>query len=93
MRAFTFLTGLAATTLPLVLAGDAPKTTDQPDGVQYIATLPDTSPVTGSVMIGSGTAGNGVQVQVAFAGFSSLPEQGGPYREFSLVHANAHDMS
>lgn len=78
MRAFTILAGLAATILPTVFAGDAPETTNQPSGVQYIATLPDTKPLRGSVMIGTGTAGNGVQVQVSLSG---MPSEGGPFRE------------
>lgn len=74
----TFATGLVLA-LPFVLADSAPEATNQPPGVQYIATLPNTTDTRGSVMVGSGTAGNGVQIQVSISG---LPSEGGPFREF-----------
>lgn len=82
MRAFTILSGFAATILPTVFAGDAPETKNQPTGVQYVAHLPDSNTTTfrGDLMIAAGNGGEGVLVQAAFQGL--LPE-GGPFREYS----------
>ena len=78
MRFSTVTCGLAAI-LPLVLAGAAPKVTNNPTGTQYIATLPNTKNTTGTIMIGPGPAGNGAAIQVSISG---LPTEGGPFREY-----------
>lgn len=82
MRAFTLLTGFAA----LTFAGDAPPTTNQPGDVQYIAQLPNTAPVQGSVVVTGASSGQGVHISVSFSG---LPSEGGPFRECTIKH-NTH---
>jgi len=67
------LTALITTTL-----ATAPVTNDNPQGAQYIAALPVTCSVSGSVVASSTSNGTGVGVQVSL---SSLPSQGGPFRE------------
>lgn len=78
MHLTTVLCGLVAFSVSLTVADPASLVKNQPPGVQYVATLPETSAVSGSVMIGTGNSGDGVQVQVSFA---NLPTSGGPYRE------------
>ena len=72
--------GLITTILPFISASDAPITTGNPSDVQYIATLPNTTNITGFVAISSGPQGYGVDVQVNITG---LPSQGGPFRKTS----------
>ena len=82
MQLLTILTALAATLLPTTLAGDAPVTTNNPPGVQYIAILPKDNAVSGSVVASSNSTGTGVNFDVSISG---LPAQGGPFREFHIV--------
>lgn len=76
------MTAFAATLLPTTLAGSAPVTTNNPQGVQYIAVLPKDDVVSGSVVASSNSTGNGVNFDVSISG---LTVQGGPFREFYII--------
>jgi hypothetical protein len=82
MQLLTTITALGLTLLPTILADSAPVTTNNPQGVQYIAALPKDNPVTGSVVASSNSTGQGVNFDVSISG---LPAQGGPFRKFYLI--------
>ena len=71
-RHSSILLALLASSLPTSLTQDAPVSTDDPEGAQYIAALP--SPLSGSVVASSLENGTGIQVSV-----SRLPSSGGPF--------------
>lgn len=81
MQLLTIAAAFAAGLLPTTLADSAPVTHDNPQGAQYVATLPKTNAVRGSVVASSNNTGNGVSFSVSISG---LPAQGGPFRESQI---------
>jgi hypothetical protein len=77
MKRKAFLTpGLLLALAPSTLAKSAPVTNNNPEGVQFIAVVPNSSGLSGSVVASSTGNGTGVGIQVSIAG---LPSQGGPF--------------
>jgi hypothetical protein len=68
--------GLVVALAPRILAQSAPVTHNNPEGVQFIAVVPNSSGLSGSVVASSTGNGTGVGIQVSIAG---LPSQGGPF--------------
>lgn len=56
----------------------APQVTNNPVNVAYIATLPDTKPLRGSIIGRTAKDGKGVEFTVSVSGF---PSEGGPFSE------------
>ena len=78
MQLLLTISAFAVILIPTTLADKAPATTDNPQGVQYIAVLPKDKAVSGSVVASSNSTGNGVNFDVSISG---LPKDGGPFRE------------
>ena len=78
MRYSAFGFSLVALLVPTSFAQTAaPVVNCNPPGSQYIAVLPNSGPVTGSVVASSNSNGIGANFQVSI---SDLPSQGGPFR-------------
>lgn len=74
----SFVTILAAASAVSAQTQPAPKTSGNPAGASYLATLPvkEGNPLRGSIAAESGPDGTGVRFKVSFDG---LPATGGPF--------------
>ncbi|KAK1074669.1 Cell surface superoxide dismutase [Cu-Zn] 4 [Friedmanniomyces endolithicus] len=87
MRSSRLILSLLATLLPTTLSQStpAPIVTGNPQGAQYIATLPNNASLpNGTFIINSASDGNGVYVQVNVA---NLPASGGPFYPYNATEA------
>jgi hypothetical protein len=78
MRTQSMLSVLAVATAATAQTQPAPVVANNPVGAQYLAVLPDSTTLRGSVQIQSCSTGMGVDVSVAVSG---LPAEGGPFSE------------
>lgn len=88
------LTAVLAALVGQIAGQNAEPVTDNPVGVTYKATLPDTpffkysgleGNVKGYISATANRDGNGVDFSVLF---SNLPKEGGPFREFATLEDN-----